>query len=173
MSIKKHGECNSPRPAFGIITPFLAALFCAAAYFYFQFSYSRLVKVDFNEWVLYTSEGLFTPQSDRYVIIFYSSNVQEQLRFVQNLEIIEKDPIIAIDFYQNRELPSQNGRIYATSSANTILNYLLRFKVTQLPTLVSIEREKGVGQQFKQRYPSRMVSNAEMEIQNQKIEKNI
>ena len=138
-------------------------LIAAFAYYYYENSYARFVKVDFNDWALYTQTSLFEPTEERYLLVFYSSNIAEQAQFVQHVPRFSHDKeakILAIDLAQNKEALSADI-VYATAGINTLLRYIHHFKIRQLPTIVAVQRKKN-GQAFYQSAPLVEISSAEM-----------
>ncbi|MDE7448293.1 MAG: hypothetical protein K2M51_04530, partial [Helicobacter sp.] len=130
---------------------------------YYENSYARFVKVDFNDWALYTQTSLFEPTEERYLLVFYSSNIAEQAQFVQHVPRFSHDKeakILAIDLAQNKEALSADI-VYATAGINTLLRYIHHFKIRQLPTIVAVQRKKN-GQAFYQSAPLVEISSAEM-----------
>lgn len=137
--IKPLGRACASR--LSILSTFFAVFFVACAYFYFQYSYTKLVNVNFDEWVLYQGEGIFTPSSDRYTLYFYNSQSKEQKEWLERASIPSEKPVVAIDIYQYKEPSTQENLIFASAGINTILHYIHRFKITELPAVVEIERK--------------------------------
>lgn len=162
MIIKKTGGCCSPKVL--LFTPLLAAFFAAISYYYFQYSYSRFVKVDFDEWVLYTQDSLFVPHYKHYQFVFYSSNVEEQRQYIKHLMDSATEPVLALDIHQDRSLESKGDKVYATSGINTILLYLSHFKIVQLPAVVLVEKRKEEGNVFFQASLLKTISSGEMKL---------
>ncbi|MDE7172766.1 MAG: hypothetical protein K2N70_00280 [Helicobacter sp.] len=161
MAIEQKSGCCSPKTL--VAAPMIGVLIAAFAYYYYENSYARFVKVDFNDWALYTQTSLFEPTEDRYLLVFYSSNIDEQARFVRHLPRFSHDKeakILAIDLAQNKDLPSSDI-VYATAGINTLLRYIHHFKVRQLPTIVAVQRKKN-GQAFYQSAPLTEIGSAEM-----------
>ena len=103
------------------------------------------------------------PTEERYLLVFYSSNIAEQAQFVQHVPRFSHDKeakILAIDLAQNKEALSADI-VYATAGINTLLRYIHHFKIRQLPTIVAVQRKKN-GQAFYQSAPLVEISSAEM-----------
>ncbi|MDE7195821.1 MAG: hypothetical protein K2N69_02235 [Helicobacter sp.] len=161
MAIEQKSGCCSPRTL--VAAPMIGVLIAAFAYYYYENSYARFVKVDFNDWALYTQTSLFEPTEERYLLVFYSSNIAEQAQFVQHVPRFSHDKeakILAIDLAQNKEALSADI-VYATAGINTLLHYIHHFKIRQLPTIVAVQRKKN-GQAFYQSAPLVEISSAEM-----------
>ena len=78
-----------------------------------------LVPIDFSKDSFYVvvenGVSLFAPENSRYKICFYSSFVQEHLDFLEkNIGMI---PLIAVDFYQQRNFSTQNIKEIRIASA--------------------------------------------------------
>lgn len=162
MAMEQKSGCCSPKTL--VAAPMIGVLIAAFAYYYYESSYARFVKVDFNDWTLYTQTSLFEPTEERYLLVFYSSNIDEQARFVQHLPHFSHDKatkILAIDLAQNKDMASSAQIVYATAGINTLLRYIHHFKIHQLPTIVAVQRKKN-GQAFYQSAPSMEISSAEM-----------
>lgn len=137
--MKPLGRCCASR--ISIFSIFFAVFFSACAYFYFQYSYTKFTKVRFDEWVLYQGEEIFAPLSDSYTLYFYSSHIKEQKEFIKSMTIPAQKPVLAIDVYQYHGESTQDHLLFVSAGIDTILKYVNRFKITELPALVDIERE--------------------------------
>lgn len=171
MVVEQKSGCCSPKTL--VAAPMIGVLIAAFAYYYYDSSYARFVKINFTDWALYTQTSLFAPTESQYLLVFYSSNVSEQAQFVQYLPDFSSLPtakVVAIDLAQNKDLPSNDAVIYATAGINTLLRYVHHFKVQQLPTIVAVERQKN-GQAFYQSAPLVAISSAEMMRLNAQREK--
>ncbi len=159
MIAEKKEGCCSPKTL--IFTPIITFVFAAMSYYYFQYNYSRFAKVDFNEWILYTQDSLFLPLQNRYKMIFYSSNIEEQLQYIHSLKGDSKEGVLALDFHQNRSFVSDEHKIYVTSGINTILLYAFHFKVSRLPAEIIVERKQD---KFFQVSALRQISSGEIKL---------
>lgn len=138
--IRTLGRARTSR--FSVISTFLAVFFTACAYFYFQYNYTRFATVNFEDWVLYERGEIFIPKSDRYALYFYSSQVKGHKELLERVEEVSQRPVVAIDIHQSPDSSLKDGVIYASTGINTILKYVHRFKVVELPAVVEIERER-------------------------------
>jgi hypothetical protein len=80
-----------------LLASFFGAAMIAAAFAYFNYKFSEYKFIDFKEWIFYEKRDIFTPQKEKYIVVFYSSkenNAQERLSTL-DLNI----PIVAIDYY--------------------------------------------------------------------------
>lgn len=81
------------------------------------------------------------PTSDSYTLYFYNSHIKEQQEFIKGMEIPAQKPVLAIDVYQYHGESTQDHLLFVSAGIDTILKYVNRFKIMELPALVDIERE--------------------------------
>lgn len=156
---QKTGGCCSARTL--VAAPVVGVIIAALAYYYYDSHYTRFVKVNFDDWVLYTNNALFAPKDERYLLVFYSSNVPEQEQFLKALPRSVDAVIVAIDFAQNRDLVSTSDIIYVTSGINTLLHYTQHFRIRHVPTIVEVYKQKNT-HAFYQSAPLQEISSSDM-----------
>lgn len=123
--------------------PFFATLFMAAAFFYFQYNYTKLKVMDFSEFAFYGSDFVFSPKESEYIVLLYNSKVS---KFAQIAKAVPNESgltILAIDFYQNKN-QSPNGNVIPLSAGmNTLLKMSRIFKVDKIPSYFRIKQQKA------------------------------
>lgn len=124
-----------------IFGSFFGAFMVASAYAYFNFKFSKYRFIDFNNYTFYSKKDVFIPNKEAYVLLMYSSHSQGQLDKVKNLKV--EYPIIAIDIHQKR-FESNDRVTYVTTGINSIINIIQKFNFYNTPTLLFIERDKGL-----------------------------
>lgn len=108
----------------------------AAAFGYFNYTYSKYKFINFKEWILYTQTSMFVPDDERLVVLIYSSHAMQNGGFE---ELRGKSKVLAIDLYQARR-PSTANVIYATAGTNTLLKIIHRFHIRSVPSYFFIRR---------------------------------
>jgi len=111
----------------------------AGAFAYFNYKFSEYKFVDFNEWIFYTKKDIFVPSQERYLVLFYSSKMQNSEKFIN--ELTPEYPILAIDMY-GQEFQNSEKVQYLRSGTNTMLKTIQRFNIYQAPTVFIIKRFK-------------------------------
>ena len=108
----------------------------AAFFFYYNFKFKEYKFIDFNKITLYTKQNIFTPKSNEYYLVLFSSKM-ENLSYI--LKQIPKDyPILAIDFFQKRV--NYHNVIYTTAGINTIIKLIQHLNIYQIPVVLKIKR---------------------------------
>lgn len=124
--------------------PFFAVLFMAAAFFYFQYTYSKFKIVDFSKCVFYGREFIFTPTDEQYIVLLYNSKVSkitELAKAVRGEFGDEGAMILAIDYYQNTAQISENGVIALSAGMDTLLKFSAIFKIENIPSVFKIKKQ--------------------------------
>jgi len=122
-----------------LLASFFGAAMIAAAFAYFNYKFSEYKFIDFNEWVFYTQQDVFTPSAERYIVIFFSSKSPDTVALIKNSK--SSYPIIAIDYYQQRI--ASNARVtFLRSGTNTMLKFIQRFNIYKSPSVFIIKKSK-------------------------------
>jgi len=134
-------KTNGGRRQFSLVfASFFGAAMIAAAFAYSNYRYSEYKFLDFSDLIFYTKKDIFTPKSEKYTVVVYSSNMQD---FNTILDKISKEnPILVIDIFQQKR--GREGKIlYLGSGMNTILKVVQRFNVYEIPSAFRIKRFKN------------------------------
>lgn len=115
----------------------------AAAFFYFQYSYTKLRGIDFNNIVFYGNGYIFSPQEEEYIVILYNSKSSNFLDIAKKIPNDDKLKILAIDYYQNTKQDIINNIIPLSAGMNTLLKFSKIFKIDKIPVYFSIKRKSG------------------------------
>ncbi len=108
----------------------------AAFFFYYNFKFKEYKFIDFSKITLYTKQNIFTPKSNEYYLVLFSSKM-ENLPYI--LKQIPKDhPILVIDFFQKRVI--YPNVIYTTAGINTIIKLIQHLNIYQIPVVLKIKR---------------------------------
>jgi len=108
----------------------------AAFFFYYSFKFKEYKFIDFNKITLYTQNNIFTPKSNEYYLLLFSSKM-ENLSYL--LKQIPKDhPILVIDFFQKRI--NYPNVIYTTAGINTIIKLVQYLNIYQIPVVLKIKK---------------------------------
>ncbi len=128
-----------------VFASFFGALMVAGAFAYYNYKFSEYKFFDFREHTFYTQNDIFTPKEEKYTVLVYSSNMQDRKDIAQKLK--KTNPILAIDLYQKR-FKGEDSMIAITSGMNTLLQFIQRFNIYEIPCAFEIRRFKGT--QYKQ-----------------------
>lgn len=123
--------------------PFFATLFMAAAFFYFQYTYTKLKVIDFNELVFYGKESIFSPQESEYIILLYNSKVSQFAQIAKSVPNESGLTILAIDFYQNKNQTPSENIVPLSAGMNTLLKLSRIFRVDKIPVYFRIKHKKA------------------------------
>jgi len=111
----------------------------AGAFAYFNYKFSEYKFIDFEKWIFYKKKDIFTPKNEKYIVLVYSSNQTDPKTLLKK---IKSDlPILAVDLYQKRKKEEKNV-IYITSGMNTLLKFIQRFNIYEVPSVFIIKRSK-------------------------------
>jgi hypothetical protein len=131
---------------FGRLPAFLiGAVAIAIALGYYNHKFSQYKFIDFNEFIGYTNNDIFKPNSNNYLIIIYNSRDIESIKKLNNLNIKSSTQVIAIDYFQSL----QNLNIGEANlsqikfGTETFLKLVNRFHIYNLPSIFSIELIKN------------------------------
>ena len=122
-----------------LLASFFGAGMIAIAFAYFNYKFQEYKFIDFSQWLVYEKGNIFTPDEERYLVVFYSS---KQTGTIENLNKIRpKYKILAIDYYQ-QDFPSNEHVTYVRSGTNTILKIIQRFNIYKTPSVFIIRKVK-------------------------------
>ena len=122
-----------------LLASFFGAGMIAIAFAYFNYKFQEYKFIDFNKWLVYEKGQIFTPNENRYLVVFYSS---KKAGTVENLNKLKpKHKILAIDYYQ-QDFPSNKTVTYVRSGTDTILNIVQRFNIYKTPSVFIIKKVK-------------------------------
>jgi len=122
-----------------LLASFFGAAMIAAAFAYFNYKFSEYKFIDFKDWVFYEKNDIFTPQADKYIVIFYSSKEKGTMEKVANTNL--NIPILAIDYYNEVQTKSENT-IFLRSGTKTSLSFIQRFNIYESPSIFFIKKSK-------------------------------
>ncbi|WP_331775177.1 hypothetical protein [Sulfurospirillum sp. 1612] len=123
-----------------IFASFFGAALIAAAFAYFNYRFSEYKFIDFNQWTFYEKSDIFVPKHDKYIVVVYSSNMQNIDKILTKIN--KTYPIIAVDLYQHRRGQSHEVS-YITSGMNSLLKFIQRFNIYEVPSLFLIKKSHG------------------------------
>ena len=111
----------------------------AVAFAYFNYKFSEYKFIDFKEWVFYEKSDIFTPNADKYIVIFYSSREKETMNKLArtNLSL----PILAIDYY-NKVRENTDTTTFLRAGTKTSLSFIQRFNIYESPSIFFIKKHK-------------------------------
>jgi len=122
-----------------LLASFFGAAMIAAAFAYFNYKFSEYKFIDFKDWVFYEKNDIFTPQADKYIVIFYSSKEKGTMEKLANTNL--NIPILAIDYYNEVQTKSENT-IFLRSGTKTSLSFIQRFNIYESPSIFFIKKSK-------------------------------
>lgn len=121
-----------------LFASFFGAAMVASAFAYFNYKFSQYNFISFEENIYYTKSDIFIPSEDEYLVIIFSSNMQD---FKKLEKYYNGRKILAIDLYQKR-FDNSDKVIYLSSGMNTLLKLIQRFNIYEVPSVFLIERVK-------------------------------
>ena len=123
-----------------VFASFFGALMVAGAFAYYNYKFSEYKFFDFGAHTFYTYRDLFTPEAEKYTVLVYSSNMQKSKDISRKL--VKTNPVLAIDLYQKR-FKGEDSIIPITSGMNTLLQFIQRFNIYEIPCAFEIKRVRG------------------------------
>jgi hypothetical protein len=120
-----------------VFASFFGAAMIAAAFAYSNYRYSEYKFLDFSNLIFYTKKDIFTPKSDKYTVVVYSSNMQD-FSTIEG-KISKENPILAIDMFQKKR-GKEGDILYIGSGMNTLLKVIQKFNIYDLPSAFRIKR---------------------------------
>ncbi len=112
----------------------------AGAFAYYNYKFSEYKFFDFKEHIFYTKSDIFEPKEEVYTVVIYSSNMQKLQDILKKIK--KEHPIIAVDLYQKR-FKQEDSIIPISSGMNTLLKFIQRFNIYEVPSVFVIKRVKG------------------------------
>ena len=122
-----------------MLASFFGAAMVAGAFAYYNYEFSKYKFFDFSQTSFYQKSELFTPEDEKYTILVYSSNMQKVEDIVPNIK--DDNKILAIDLYQKR-FKEEESIIYITSGMNTLLKFIQKFNIYDVPCVFEIVKQK-------------------------------
>ena len=122
-----------------MLASFFGAAMIAGAFAYYNYEFSKYKFFDFSQTSFYQKSELFTPEDEKYTILVYSSNMQKVEDIVPNIK--DDNKILAIDLYQKR-FKEEESIIYITSGMNTLLKFIQKFNIYDVPCAFEIVKQK-------------------------------
>jgi hypothetical protein len=122
-----------------LFASFFGAAMVASAFAYYNYEFSKYKFFDFQETIFYQKSELFTPKDEKYTILVYSSNMQKVEDIAKNIK--DDNKILAIDLYQKR-FKEEDSIIYITSGMNTLLKFIQKFNIYEVPCVFEIVKQK-------------------------------
>lgn len=125
---------------FYLFASFFGAAMIASSFAYYNYKFSQFNFIDFEKEIFYTKQDIFIPSKQNYLLLFWSSKKNKFEEIEQ--KIISKYNIIAIDIHQKR-LKSDKHTTFVTSGIDKILKLVHKFKIYNMPSLLTIKRVNG------------------------------
>ena len=114
----------------------------AAAFFYFQYTYTKFKIVDFSECVFYGKEFIFTPTDEQYIVLLYNSKVSKFAPLAKEAQSEFGDAVVlAIDYHQNTAQSGENGIVALSAGMDTLLKFSAIFKIDKVPSAFKIKKK--------------------------------
>ncbi|MBE0513703.1 hypothetical protein [Sulfurimonas sp.] len=122
-----------------LLASFFGAAMIAIAFAYFNYKFSEYKFIDFKEWVFYEKKDIFTPTAEKYIVVFYSSKVNNTAELLADVDL--NLPIIAIDYY-NEIYENSKNTTFLRSGTKTSLSFIQRFNIYEIPSIFFIKKTK-------------------------------
>ncbi|MDT8337953.1 MAG: hypothetical protein RQ763_02005 [Sulfurimonas sp.] len=122
-----------------LLASFFGAAMIAIAFAYFNYKFSEYKFIDFKEWVFYEKKDIFTPTAEKYIVVFYSSKVNNTAELLADVDL--NLPIIAIDYY-NEVYENSKNTTFIRSGTKTSLSFIQRFNIYEVPSIFFIKKTK-------------------------------
>ena len=111
----------------------------AAAFAYFNYKFSEYKFIDFKKWTFYEKSDIFTPDADKYIVIFYSSREKGTMEKLARIDL--NLPILAIDYY-NKVRENSATTTFLRGGTQTSLSFIQRFNIYESPSIFFIKKSK-------------------------------
>ncbi len=111
----------------------------AGSFAYYNHTFSKYKFFDFSEITFYQQSELFTPKNEKYTVLVYSSKMQKSKDILKQIK--KDNTILAIDLYQKR-FKEENSTIHITSGLNTLLKFIQKFNIYEVPSVFEIVKIK-------------------------------
>jgi predicted MPP superfamily phosphohydrolase len=122
-----------------VFASFFGAAMIASAFAYYNYKFSEYKFFDFQQHTFYTKKEIFSANNSTYTVIVYSSNMEKIKDIVTKVK--KSNPILAIDLYQKR-FKEEDSIISISSGMNTLLKFIQRFNIYNVPCVFEIKRVK-------------------------------
>lgn len=122
-----------------LFASFFGAAMVASAFAYYNYEFSKYKFFDFSQTIFYQQDRLFTPKDDKYTVLVYSSKMQNIDDITKKIK--DDNKILAIDLYQKR-FKEEDSMIYITSGMNTLLKFIQKFNIYDVPCAFEIVKQK-------------------------------
>ena len=123
-----------------LFASFFGAVMVAGSFAYYNYKFSEYKFFDFKQHTFYTSNDIFVPDDKAYTVLVYSSNMQDVKKLSKKLK--NDNTILAIDLYQKR-FKEENSTISLSSGMNTLLKFIQRFNIYDVPCAFEIKQIKN------------------------------
>jgi hypothetical protein len=120
-----------------IFASFFGAALIAGAFAYYNYKFAQFQFINFKEFHFYTSNDVFIPKKEQYIVVFFSSKEPNAVQKISKLDL--HYPILAIDYY-NTAIQSSSHVTFLRSGTNTILKFIQRFNIYDEPSMFFIKR---------------------------------
>ena len=111
----------------------------AIAFAYFNYKFSEYKFIDFKEWTFYEKSDLFTPNADKYIVIFYSSREKNTMNLLADIDL--NLPVLAIDYY-NKVRENSDTTTFLRGGTENSLAFIQRFNIYSSPSIFFIKKHK-------------------------------
>ncbi len=122
-----------------LFASFFGTAMVAGAFAYYNYTFSKYKFFDFSEITFYQQSELFTPENEKYTVLVYSSKMQKSEDILKQIK--KDNTILAIDLYQKR-FKEENSTIHITSGLNTLLKFIQKFNIYEVPSVFEIVKVK-------------------------------
>lgn len=122
-----------------LLASFFGAAMIAAAFAYFNYKFSEYKFIDFKEWVYYEKNDIFTPDAQKYIVVFFSSKEKNTQKLLSQTNL--NYPILAIDYY-NASFENSKNVTFLRSGTKNSLNFIQRFNIYESPSIFFIKKIK-------------------------------
>lgn len=122
-----------------LLASFFGSAMIAGAFAYFNYKFSEYKFIDFKKWVFYEKSDIFTPKSDKYIVVFFSSKENGTVKQLSKIDL--NMPILAIDYYNN-SFSNSKKTIFLRSGTKNSLNFIQRFNIYESPSIFFIKKHK-------------------------------
>lgn len=120
-----------------LLASFFGAAMIAAAFAYFNYKFSEYKFIDFKEWVFYEKKDIFTPNADKYIVVFFSSKEKNTKELLSKTKL--NLHILAIDYY-NSSIPNTPNVTFLRSGTKNSLSFIQRFNIYESPSIFFIKK---------------------------------
>lgn len=122
-----------------LLASFFGAAMIALAFAYFNYKFSEYKFINFDEWTFYEKSDIFIPNSEKYIVVFYSSKEKDTMNLLAQTDL--NIPILAIDYY-NQVRENTKTTTFLRSGTKTSLSFIQRFNIYESPSIFFIQKHK-------------------------------